>query len=384
MNRRKTTNNPAHQARQVYDAGSRDSGTVRHQSADYTGANDRADDGRPCGGGFGGGRSWLASFYRLLADQIRAQLGAVRQRTSKPINANFFCHTPPRDNPAMDAAWRAELDPYYVEVGLGPNISRIELPGGPFGPEQCAIVEEFHPEVVSFHVGLPAPELLFRVKATGAKVISSATTVAEARWLEARGCDAIIAQGVEAGGHRGMFLSYDLSTQIGTIALVPQIVDAVRVPVIASGGVTDARGIAAAFVLGAAAVQLGTAYLFCPEAKVSTPHRVALDARSEHTTLTNVYTGRVGRSVTNRIARELGPIATKAPDFPLAAGLLFPLTLTAEAAGSDDFTPLWSGQGAPLGRKLPAGELTRVLAREALARLGSNLAVEGNEKGHIV
>ena len=225
------------------------------------------------------------------------------------------------------------------------------------------------PEIVSFHVGLPAPELLVRVKATGAKIVSTATTVAEARWLEARGCDAIIAQGIEAGGHRGMFLTDDLTTQLGTIALVPQIVDAVRVPVIASGGVTDARGIAAAFVLGAAAVQLGTAYLFCPEAKVSAPYRAALDARSEHTTLTNVYTGRVGRSVTNRIARELGPIATDAPDFPLAAGLLFPLTLTAEAAGLDDFTPLWSGQAAPLGRKLPAAELTRQLASKATALL---------------
>jgi nitronate monooxygenase len=230
----------------------------------------------------------LLPFTTVSPDQIRAQLGVVRQRTTKPINANFFCHTPPVDDAAKDAAWRTALHPYYLELGLGPNISRIELPGGPFGEAQCTLVEEFRPEIVSFHVGLPAPELLARVKATGAKVISSATTVAEARWLEARGCDAIIAQGIEAGGHRGMFLTDDLTTQIGTIALVPQIVDAVRIPVVASGGVTDARGIAAAFVLGAAAVQLGAAYLFCPEAKISAPYRATLDARSGHTALTNV------------------------------------------------------------------------------------------------
>jgi nitronate monooxygenase len=234
----------------------------------------------------------------------------------------------------------------------------------------CDLVEEFAPEVVSFHFGLPEQSLLERVRATGAKIISSGTTVEEARWLEGQGCDAIIAQGYEAGGHRGMFLSQDITTQAGTMALVPQVVDAVKVPVIAAGGIADARGIAAAFALGASAVQIGTAYLFCPEAKVSQLHREALRrARDNDTILTNVFTGRPARGIVNRIAREAGPMSDLAPEFPLAACAIAPLRATAEQAGSGDFSPLWSGQAAALAREVPAGELTRELAAETLARL---------------
>jgi nitronate monooxygenase len=234
----------------------------------------------------------------------------------------------------------------------------------------CDLVLEFRPEVVSFHFGLPAKDLLDRVKAAGAVVLSSATTVEEARWLEAEGCDAIIAQGFEAGGHRGMFLTEDIATQVGTMALVPQVVDAVRVPVIAAGGIADARGIVAAFALGASAAQIGTAYLFCPEAKLSPAHRRALaSARDNETVLTNVFTGRPARGIVNRLVREVGPISDLAPEFPLAGGPLAPLRSRSEATGSGDFAPLWSGQAARLGRELPAGELTRRLAEEALARL---------------
>ncbi len=224
--------------------------------------------------------------------------------------------------------------------------------------------------MVSFHFGLPEQNLLKRVRATGAKIISSATTVEEARWLEDQGCDAIIAQGYEAGGHRGMFLTEDITTQAGTMALVPQVVDAVTVPVIAAGGIADARGIAAAFALGASAVQIGTAYLFCPESKVSLLHREALRrAKDSDTVLTNVFTGRPARGITNRIVREAGPMSDLAPEFPLAAGAVTPLRAKAEQAGSGDFSPLWSGQAAALGRELPAGELTRQLATETLSRL---------------
>jgi nitronate monooxygenase len=236
----------------------------------------------------------------------------------------------------------------------------------------CDLVEQFKPEVVSFHFGLPDQQLIARVKATGAKVLSSATTVDEARWLEKAGCDAIIAQGYEAGGHRGIFLSQDISTQVGTMALVPQIVDAVKVPVIAAGGIADARGIVAVFALGASAVQIGTAYLFCPEAIVGPVYRKALrNVKDNQTALTNVFSGRPARAIVNRIVREVGPITELAPAFPLAAGAIAPLRTSSEANRSDDFAQLWSGQAAHMCRELPAGELTRRLAAETLSKLNA-------------
>jgi len=212
--------------------------------------------------------------------------------------------------------------------------------------------------------------LVQRVKAAGAKVISSATTVAEAVWLEQHGCDAVIATGAEAGGHRGSFLTQDMAAQPGTFALVPQVADAIRVPVIAAGGIADARGIVAALALGASAAQIGTAYLFCPEAKISQVHRQALEAAADdNTQMTNVFTGRPARGVINRLMREVGPLSALAPAFPTAGGPLAPLKAQAEAQGSGDFSSLWSGQAARLAPRMPAGELTRTLAREALARL---------------
>ncbi len=306
----------------------------------------------------------------LSGEQLRTELGIIRQRTSRPINVNFFCHAPPEPDTAREAGWRRRLESYYIELGFDP---RAPVPASnrmPFDAASCDLVEEFRPEVVSFHFGLPEKGLLARVKATGAKVISSATTVDEARWLQDAGCDAIIAQGFEAGGHRGIFLGEDISTQVGTMALVPQVVDAVRVPVIAAGGIGDARGIVAAFALGAAAAQIGTAYLFCPEAKVPAVHRRALKAAKDNATaLTNVFTGRPARGIVNRIVREVGPMSDEAPAFPLAGGALAPLRAATEPAGSGDFMSLWSGQAAPLGRDLPAGELTRRLAVETLERL---------------
>jgi nitronate monooxygenase len=283
------------------------------------------------------------------------------------VNLNFFCHTPPELNNAREARWRDRLKPYYQELGIDadapvPSSNRV-----PFDDAFCAVVEELRPEVVSFHFGLPNPDLVRRVKAAGCLVMSSATTVEEARWLDERGVDAVIAQGAEAGGHRGMFLSDDVAAQVGTFALVPQVVDAVKVPVIAAGGVTDARGIAAALALGAAGVQIGTAYLFAPEAKISAPHRTALRvARDDATAITNLMTGRPARGLYNRLMRDLGPINDIAPAFPLAAGALAPLKAKAEAAGSGEFSALWAGQAAALGRELPASSLTRLLAQEAL------------------
>jgi nitronate monooxygenase len=306
----------------------------------------------------------------LNATQVREQMAKIRGHTKKPINLNFFCHTPPVLSNAREARWRERLVPYYRELGIDPAAPVPSSNRTAFDAEMCDVVEETKPEVVSFHFGLPEPRLLQRVKAAGFLVMSSATTAAEARWLEQHGVDAVIAQGNEAGGHRGMFLTDDLAAQPGTFALVPQIVDAVKVPVIAAGGVTDARGIAAAFALGAAGVQIGTAYLWCPEAKISTPHRAALQsARDDGTALTNLMTGRPARGFVNRLMREIGPVADIAPEFPLAAGALAPLRAKAEAQGSGDFSPMWAGQAAALGRALPVGELTRKLAAEALERL---------------
>jgi nitronate monooxygenase len=311
--------------------------------------------------------------YDLAGAQ--AALAQVRAGTERPINVNFFCHSMPNPDADEDKRWRTRLAGYYREMELDPEVS--SPPGGrtPFDAAFCSWIEESRPAVASFHFGLPEPALLQRVKAVGVKVIASATTVREARWLEERGCDAIIAMGYEAGGHRGIFLSddpvRDMARQVGTFALVPQVVDAVKVPVIAAGGIADARGIVAAFALGASGVQLGTAYLFTPEAKIPAYYRAALKSvADDETMVTNLFTGRPARGIANRVMREVGPLSPDVPQFPLAGGGLSPLRRIAEAAGSGDFSNMWAGQAASLGVELPAGDLTRKLARDALQSWG--------------
>jgi len=299
----------------------------------------------------------------LSVDAMRAELAAIRAGTVKPFNVNFFCHRPPVPDQARETAWRERLRPYYDELGV--DISRVPAGPGrtPFSHDLVDALNDVKPPIVSFHFGLPAPELLERVRGWGTKVLSSATTVDEARWLEARGVDAIIAQGLEAGGHRGHFLSDDLTTQVGTFALVPQIVKAVRVPVIAAGGIADAAGVAAVMALGAAAVQIGTAYLLCPEATTSEVHRTALGSDgARHTALTNVFTGRPARSIVNRFVREVGPISDLAPEFPLSSAAVGRLRQAAEARGSAEFSPLWAGQNVSGCKPIPAAEVTRQLA----------------------
>ena len=306
----------------------------------------------------------------VAAKMIRA----VRGVTDKPINVNFFCHVQAKTGTDREEAWLARLSPYYRELGIDPAtpVPRVDIQS--FDAARCNVIEDTKPEIVSFHFGLPDPTLLARVKAVGCRIMASATTVAEALWLETRGVDIIIAQGYEAGGHRGTFLGQSPnsanSSQPGTFALVPQIVDAVKVPVVAAGGIADGRGIAAAFALGAAGTQLGTAYLLCPEAATSAPHRDALQhAHSDATFVTNVFTGRPARALSNRLAREIGPITNGLPDFPLPMGPLAPLRAKAEQQGNCDFTPFWSGQASSLGREMPAGELTIKLVQEAVDRL---------------
>lgn len=298
----------------------------------------------------------------LAPDAIVRELAAITAATARPFNVNFFCHTAPEPDAERDAAWLRTLSPYYAEFGLDPS----SVPAGQgrraFDAATAALIEPFRPRVLSFHFGLPPLALLERCKAWGAVVLSSATTVEEAVWLEANGVDAVIAQGLEAGGHRGHFLSEDLSRQSGTFALLPQVVRAVRVPVIAAGGIADARTVAAAFALGAAGVQVGTAFLCCPEATTSPVHRAALrTAQPGNTALTRLFSGRPARGLVNRLMRELGPMHPAAPAFPLAAAALAPLRAEAEAQGQADFSPLWCGQAAQ-ARDLPAAQVVQALA----------------------
>jgi nitronate monooxygenase len=307
----------------------------------------------------------------LSSTRLTEQIDEFRRATNAPLNLNFFCHEVPEVSPAELEAWAATLSQFDADLGVDRSSATGPPPRRPFDDEACRIVEQSRPEIVSFHFGLPAPELVDRVRRTGAIVMSSATIPAEAVWLEQHGCDVVIAQGAEAGGHRGMFLTTDVAAQPGTMALLPRVVDAVGVPVIAAGGLADGRAIAASFVLGAAAVQLGTAYLLCPEALTTPVHRSALSAGSvDDTVLTNVLTGRPARSRRNRIIDELGPMAPDAPAFPTAAAALAPLRAAAEAAGARDFSPLWSGQAGVVTSDVPAGRLTRDLIADARRVLG--------------
>ena len=299
----------------------------------------------------------------LSPDAMKSEIAAIEAQTVSPYNVNFFCHAPPVPSADREAAWRAALAPYYAELGL--DAGKVSGGAGrmPFNAEYAEVLSEIKPPVVSFHFGLPPPELFTRLKSWGAKTLGSATTVEEALWLERHGVDCIIAQGLEAGGHRGIFLSDDLTTQVGTMALLPQIIRAVKVPVIAAGGIADAAGVKAAMAMGASGVQIGTAYMLCPEANTSAVHRAALKSEAaRHTALTNLFTGRPARGIMNRIMKELGPMSSAAPEFPLATAAIAPLRATAEARGSGDFSPLWSGQNANGCREIPAAALTRELA----------------------
>ncbi len=303
----------------------------------------------------------------MTPQALRDAVGELRRGGARPVNLNFFCHAVPAADPAGEAAWREALRPYYEEMGL--SFSAISNGPGrlPFGDEAAEAIEALRPEVVSFHFGLPPAPLLERVKRAGAQVWSTATTVAEARWLAAHGVDAIIAQGLEAGGHRGVFLPeggpFDLSRQLRTPALLTSILEAVRVPVIATGGIADADGVAAALRMGASAVQLGTAFLLCTEATTSAVHRAALQAEAgRDTALTNLFSGRPARGIVNRLMRELGPMSALPPAFPSAVNAIAPLRAAAEQAGRGDFSPMWAGQDVSGCRAVPAAQRVQELA----------------------
>ncbi|MBV8506633.1 MAG: nitronate monooxygenase [Alphaproteobacteria bacterium] len=299
---------------------------------------------------------------------VREQITALRQATNRPYNLNFFVHSRPRLDPDGSARMRTTLASYFNEFGLGP-VPEPKEPFPPFDEERLDLILELRPRVVSFHFGLPDATAVRRVKEAGCIILSSATTVAEARSLEANGADVIIAQGFEAGGHRGSFSGSPGAGNIGTMALVPQIADAVRLPVIAAGGIADGRGLAAAFALGASGVQLGTAFLGCPEATVSPLHRARLrSAADDGTELTRAFTGRPARALRNRYVTEM---ANSEPlEFPLQGSLVRPLWELPSEEARASFMPFWAGQGAPLIREIPASQLIDKLVVEAQSIFG--------------
>jgi nitronate monooxygenase len=306
----------------------------------------------------------------ISVEKATEEVAIFRGAVAAPLNLNFFAHQPKAPTDADHARWLSRLAPYFKEFAVDP--AGLAAAGGraPFDDAMCRMVEALKPEVVSFHFGLPAKDLLARVHATGAKIVGTATTVAEGRWLAERGVHAVIAQGNEAGGHRGNFLTDDMATQPGLFALVPQMADALQVPVIAAGAIADGRGMAAALTLGASAVQIGTAYLLSDES-VSVPvHKAAVkQARDDNTAVTNVLTGRPARGVINRIMREIGPLSPDALPFPLAGGALVPMRAATEKQGHGDFQPLWSGQAGALAREGNAESITRRIAEQAAALL---------------
>lgn len=311
----------------------------------------------------------------LSLEALEAELTEIRSKTTKPFNVNFFCHSEPEPQLAKQAAWLEQLAPYFDEFNLDINTQPLGAQRRPYSEAQAEVLAKFKPEVVSFHFGLPSEALLLEIKAWGAKVISTATTIEEALWLEARGVDAIIAQGLEAGGHRGHFLSEDLTKQLGTFSLLPQIIAAVDIPVIAAGGIVDAKTVRAAMAMGASAVQVGTAYLLCPECTTTDIHRAALQSEAaQHTALTNLFSGRPARGIVNRFMAEMGPINDAVPDFPLASSTVAGLRTAAEQQGFGDFSPLWCGQNATGCQAIPAAELTRQLA---LGLMGSSPNIGG-------
>lgn len=303
----------------------------------------------------------------LTPVQVREQVAQVRAQADGPLNLNFFCHhlgTPPDET-----AWRTLLQPFYDKEGVGPSATPPPL-RTPFDDAMCAVVEAVRPEIVSFHFGLPELDLLDRVRATGAVLVGNATNLDEAIWLIGK-VDMVIAQGFEAGGHAGYFLNG--YRPVGAIALTRQIaleLDFARMPVIAAGGIVDGAGIAAALMLGAGAVQLGTAYLFTPEATIGTAHRAKL---RDESVMTNLFSGRLARGVRNALIDALGPVHPAAPRFPFASAALAELRRAAEADGRGDYSPLWVGQAGEIGPALgeDAQQLTERLARDAFALLGT-------------
>jgi nitronate monooxygenase len=311
-------------------------------------------------GGLGGLGMWGRS-----AEQAARRIAGFRQQSGGSLNVNYPIWPDPRCAPETAEAMRSHLRPVFNAHGL----DAVPEPRGEVsdvGPDQVALLLDTKPEVASFHFGLPDPEAIEALKSAGIFIMSSATTVAEARLLEKQGCDAIIAQGTEAGGHRATFTGVEIGSQPGLFALLPQIVNAVGVPVIAAGGIADGRTAAAALMLGASAVQLGTAFLHCEEAEIRDAHRAALaEANDACTVVTDVISGRPCRYIRNRMIDDLLASGLRPLPVPAQQSLTQPLA----ASGDREWTALTSGQSAALSRDRTAAELIERLAGETTRRL---------------
>jgi len=299
------------------------------------------------------------------AGRIEAEAEAIRARTNRSFNLNFFVIGPEKTDPAVLEAARERVQPWYDDLGLGEPPSELPARGRGFDDERLDLVLALKPKVVSFHFGVPEERFVAELKAAGIVLVCSATNVAEARALEAAGMDAIIAQGWEAGGHRGSHVPTAPFDGVGTMALVPQIVDAVSVPVIAAGGIGDGRGIAAALALGASGVQMGTAFPTCPEAATEPARRERLRRATDRDTMvTDAFSGRSARAMRSRYAEAMESRRQTLPQFPQMYALSAPIR---DAAEDDDASFFLYGQAAALSRELAAGDLVDRLVEEAQA-----------------
>lgn len=305
----------------------------------------------------------LGSMPCALLDNARLERALQRfAGLPLPVNLNFFCHAMSGQDPAHEQRWHDALAPYYREFGVeAPEPSEAGA-RRPIDGQTVELLSQYRPRVVSFHFGLPAPQLLERIKSWGTLVMASATTLEEGRWLERHGCDIVIAQGIEAGGHRGHFLPADLSMQGSTRDLVVQFSTTLGVPIVAAGGTGSRADVETMLDAGAIAIQAGTAYLLCPEASTSPVHRAMLCRTDASTAITNLFSGRPARGLVNRLMRELGPLSDLPPAFPWASQALAPLRARAEAMGREDFSPLWSGTQPGRFRDVDAATVTRALA----------------------
>jgi nitronate monooxygenase len=313
-----------------------------------------------------GGLGALGLWGVQAADAER-RIAGFRQQSAGSLNVNYPLWPEPKIEPQLSEDMRRRLRRHYDAKGLGV----VPEPAGAaseVNSEHLAMLLRVKPEVVSFHFGLPRPEVIAAIKAAGIYLISSATSASEAKTLEQQGVDAVIAQGTEAGGHRGTFTGIDVTMQSGLFALIPQVVDAVRVPVIAAGGIADGRQVAAAIMLGASAVQLGTAFLRCEEANVLDGHRAALREASDSSTLvTDMITGRPARVIRNQLTDDLVASGLEPVAFPAQFSLTAPLGAT----GDREFAALFAGQSAALGKDTDAASLVQSLAQETALRLSA-------------
>jgi nitronate monooxygenase len=320
-----------------------------------------------------GALGFIGAAY-LSGEQIIAAAKDVRSKTSKPYGINLFAPSNVRDGAADLVPMLRRLATYAAELGI-PAPTASTAAGLSFD-EQARAVAETDAAVFSFTFGIPSAETLRLIKARRKFILGTATTVDEAIALEAAGVDAVIAQGSEAGGHRGTFAAEFLAAMIGTMALVPQVVDALRIPVVAAGGIMDGRGIAAALTLGASGVQMGTAFLTCDEAGPPPVYKeTILKSREHETRVTRAFSGRFARGIANRMMQEIDADPSEIAPFPIQNSLTRPIRTAATKQGRPEYLSLWAGQGLRLSRRAKASELVDLLARETEAALARRPAV---------